>query len=459
MWFKRNNALKGRRNQVGGIIAITAFGILAMTGSAGMAVDIGRAQLAQAKLSSALDAAGLAAGSSLNTQDIETEVQKYLDVNFRDYMDATITSVDVDFNSETNVITLRADGHVDTSFMRWFGIDEVAIGASAEITRAINGLELALVLDNTGSMAGTRLTSLKDASSDLVEILFGDDATDQDDLWIGVVPFSQTVNVGTQHSGWLAANSVSGKNWGPTSWAGCIDERLTGGDVTDAPPSSQAFEAYYWPDDSNNDWIKTTTKNGKTTTTYTINSTTGPNKYCPQAMLGLSSDKDEILDSIDDMEARGNTHVNVGAVWGWRMLSPRWRGTWGGEMDANSLPLDYNTPKMNKAAIIMTDGANTIDNSNRTAYWYLSNNRLGTTNQSTAVTRLNQRLTAVCTAMKNNNIVVYTIAFGSPGSTIENLLRNCATQPDYYFDSPDSDELHRAFRQIGDSLSNLRVSK
>jgi hypothetical protein len=458
--FFTSGLLKGR-HQAGSVIAATVFGIIAMTGTAGLAVDIGRAELAQAKLSSALDAAGLAAGSTLNSQDIDAEVTKYLDVNFHNYMDAVITDVDVSVDDSNSVISLEADGYIETTFMKYFGFETIPINAVSEITRATSGLELVMVLDNTGSMAGTSLASLKESATDLVNILFGNGTDENQKLWIGLVPFSQAVNIGTDRSDWLTSTTLASKNWGPTSWGGCVDARLSGEDITDTPPSSDAskFEAYYWPDDSNNNWITTTTKKGKTTTTYTINSTHGPNKYCPQTLLGMTSDKDSILSAIDAMQAVGNTHIVTGAVWGWRMLSPNWRGLWGGEMDANELPLDYNTPKMNKAAIIMTDGENTIDNSNHGAYWYLSAGRTGSTNQSTAVTKLNQKLSSVCTAMKNNNIIVYTIAYGSPGSTVENLLKNCATQPDYYFDSPDSDELNKAFRMIGDSLSNLRVSK
>jgi hypothetical protein len=159
------------------------------------------------------------------------------------------------------------------------------------------------------------------------------------------------------------------------------------------------------------------------------------------------------------MVAAGNTHIGLGAAWGWRMLSPRWRGLWGGEMNANALPLDYNTPKMSKAAIIMTDGDNTIDNSNRGGYWYLSNGKLGTTNQSNAETQLDTRLGKVCTSMKNNNIIVYTISFGSVSSASQTMLRNCASQADFYFPSPSSSDLAAAFQAIGDSLSSLRVSK
>jgi hypothetical protein len=271
------------------------------------------------------------------------------------------------------------------------------------------------------------------------------------------VPFSQAVNVGSDKTAWLNGSSF---NWGTTSWGGCVDARHTGGDVTDNPPSVEPFQAYYWPDDSNNDWISTRTRRGVTTTTYTITSTRGPNKGCPQRLLEMSSDKQSILDAIDTMVHDGYTHINLGAVWAWRMLSPRWRGLWGGEMDAENLPLDYNTPRMNKAVVLMTDGSNTMNNSVRTAYWYPSSLRLGpSSNISAQQSALDNRLTTVCNAMKANNIIVYAIAFNNPGATAENLLRGCASQNNYYFDSPTAADLRVAFQTIGDSLSNLRVSR
>jgi hypothetical protein len=175
----------------------------------------------------------------------------------------------------------------------------------------------------------------------------------------------------------------------------------------------------------------------------------------------MSNAKSTVLSGLTKMEARGNTHINVGAVWGWRMLSPRWRGAWGGAMDANSLPLDYSTPNMTKAAVIMTDGDNTMSNSVRSAYGYLSENHLGTTNASTSVTKLNNKLTSVCNSMKSHGIKVYTILFNVPASntTVINLMKNCASEDDFFFNSPSADTLEKAFQQIGDSLSNLRISK
>jgi hypothetical protein len=173
----------------------------------------------------------------------------------------------------------------------------------------------------------------------------------------------------------------------------------------------------------------------------------------------MTGSKTAILTAINNMQARGNTHVGLGLGWGWRMISPRWRGLWGGEMNTNNLPLDYNTPHMNKAVVLLTDGENTMSDPVFTAYGYLSDGRLGTTNSWQARTSLDQRMMSLCTAMKANNIYIYTIALGNPGTNIQDLMRSCASAENYYFNSPSADDLQAAFNAIGDSLSNLRVSQ
>jgi hypothetical protein len=147
-------------------------------------------------------------------------------------------------------------------------------------------------------------------------------------------------------------------------------------------------------------------------------------------------------------------------VWGWRLLSPSWRNLWGGAMNTNNLPLDYDEPLSQKAMILMTDGTNTMSDSIYTAYGWLADNHLGTTSSTTAVTKLNNKTTTICNAMKAKGILIYTIVFGNDSSsTSKTLMKNCASQADYYFFSPSAANLQTAFRAIGDSLSKLRVSK
>lgn len=495
------------REERGSVFVMTAVAAMAVIGTVGLAVDAGRAQMAQNKLQNALDAAGLAAGASINSSDLEPVVNKYLAVNFtQGNLGAVVTDVNPVLSEDGQILTVTATAQLDTTFMKIFGQDEVTLHAETEVTRTNKGMELAMVLDTTGSMQGSKLDALKTASHDLIDILFGEE-NDAENLWVGVVPFSQAVNVGNSHADWLDQAHYTALNWGPTSWAGCVEARYAHGrDVTDAVPATERFRAYYWADDSNNNWITTgsstvnsticnrdnsctcanygpcettrvdgvettiscsgsgsrrscTKKVVSPTTSYTINNERGPNRYCPTPVTRLTSAKSDVEDGIDALEARGNTHVSEGAAWGYRLLSPNWRGLWGGSMNANNLPLEYSTALMTKAAIIMTDGENTINNSVDGAYDYLSDGRLGTTNSGTAVTRLNTKLASVCAAMKAQGIIVYTVVFDLNSSTVATLMRNCATSPDHYFDSPDEATLRQAFRTIGDSLANLRLSR
>ena len=54
---------------------------------------------------------------------------------------------------------------------------------------------------------------------------------------------------------------------------------------------------------------------------------------------------------------RGGTTGNLGLAWGWRTISPRWRGLWGGDTPTD-MPLDYGTAYMDKVVVILTDGNN-----------------------------------------------------------------------------------------------------
>lgn len=186
----------------------------------------------------------------------------------------------------------------------------------------------------------------------------------------------------------------------------------------------------------------------------------GPNCFCPQPMLPMTNNYQSVLSNINNMVATGNTLIDLGLVWGWRMLSPKWRGVWGGTMAQNSLPLNYNSPKMKKAVILLTDGYNTIDNSFHGAYWKLNQSQLGTTDQTTAVGNLDSRLLQVCTSLKNNGVTVYTIALGNETDPdIINKLTTCATDPGHFYNSPGSSQLQAVFTTIAGQLSNLRVSQ
>jgi hypothetical protein len=289
---------------------------------------------------------------------------------------------------------------------------------------------------------------------------------------------------------------VSTLTWGPTSWYGCVEARTNGSsspqyDISDDPPSVKPFRQYYSVCNTNtsyesNRWYGTNSSKNNCLTNGTIKyqsglspTALGPNLYCPQPLQPMVAEENTILAAVNNMQPNGDTHIDLGLAWGWRMLSPRWRGLWGGEMNANSLPLAYNTPLMSKAIVLMTDGDNTLTGTSAagtatsnpglyTAYGFPDNNWLAVSGGectsggdcTKGQDEINNRTAAVCSAMKAQGILIYTIALGSQvSSTGQNLLKNCATNPSYYFLSPTTNELQGFFQQIGDSLANLRVSQ
>jgi len=478
------------RAQHGSALPIVALGAMMLIGATGTAVDMGRMQIVQSRMQNALDATGLAVGSEISTINLPGETSKYFYANFpATYLGTTVTALTATPNSDNTVINLTAAGTVPTSFMQLFGISTMPISAATEITRQSKGMELVLVLDGTGTMndaiggGATKISALRAAANSLVNILYGS-KTSIDNLWIGIVPFAQAVNVGNSHTDWVTADSY---NYAPVTWDGCVEARETNGrDITEDPPSVAKFPRYFsacvsYSASWTNAWYGNNTSTGnpnysncsKSTgwqyRTPLSNTTRSPNQYCPLPVTRMTRTKSDITAAINLLQAgAGDTHINLGMVWGWRMLSQQWQDKWGGDMDTYNLPLNYDTPLMTKVALLLSDGDNHYIPNNYTAYGTLSQSRLGTNKSyyggyayaGSAEEELDERTLAVCNSMKAKHILIYTIALGtSISSTGKNLLKNCATKTEYYFESPDNATLQTAFKTIGDSLANLRISK
>lgn len=65
------------------------------------------------------------------------------------------------------------------------------------------------------------------------------------------------------------------------------------------------------------------------------------------------------------------------------------------------------------------------------------------------------RLNAICTASKNNNIVIFSVAFEAPEAG-KNALRNCASTESHFFDV-NGVEIEEVFSAIGRQINQLRL--
>lgn len=464
------------------------LGIFTLMAATGVAVDMSRVQSVHAKLANALDAAGLAAGAKVHSSDTQAVVENYVRANFpAGYLAAEVTDVNVVISEDNLILDLSATAEVDMTFMRIFGQESQTVSANSQITRKNRGLELVMVLDVTGSMYGSKISDLRTAATDMVNILFGAQS-DVDKLHVGLVPYTTTVNIGNHNTAWLRDYDLSRyppnyPNWA-TKWKGCVEARgqnpdLNGLDTSDALPDSSdpdtLFPMFFWESNWDNEWIDPDDGDVELNQNdgYSDGGAKGPNIGCGDEVTPFTSNKSTIQGAIDNLNPwrRGGTMSSIGLAWGWRMISPAWRGMW--NHSSAELPFDYDKPLFEKAVIIMTDGVNEVFsphsnppfNSDYTGYRRIGEERLGNgiNTRSEGVTAVNSRFTALCNAMKQQDIKIYAITFRLNNSTAANnartMFRNCATHPDYYFDSPDGSELRQAFRQIGDSLANLMISR
>ncbi len=433
----------------GAAILMIGLAIIPLALALGLVIDSTRSYTAHNRLQAAVDAAALAAANSIEDEEeaMEAAASMFFDSNYPDnYLGGDLTNFTAVFNEDSGEVTVTARVLLPTTFLRVAGKDNVTIDATAAALTQTSGLELALVVDVTGSMDGTvggvkKIDSLKTASTILLDTLYGEEDI-VEDLFVALIPYSGAVNVGPGRT-----DLVTGLNQGafaPEAWGGCVEAREDGLDQTDGPPNGSGgkfgpynfriFNEAFFPFFGNSG-----------------------NLFCPdEPITPLESSRQTIEDKVNALNASGATLTNIGMVWGWRAISPIWRGEWGNDIP-NDRPLDYDVEGNVKAIVFMTDGLASVFN--YTAYGLRSEERLGTSNFDLANQEVDSRLLTVCNSMKEQGIQVFTIMFDLNSPTVETLYRDCATSDEHFFDSPTGEDLEAAFAKIGRQLTNLRLSR
>jgi Flp pilus assembly protein TadG len=230
-----------------------------------------------------------------------------------------------------------------------------------------------------------------------------------------------------------------------------------------------------------------------TTTTYDQNGNTnfGSNGPCNIASaLFLSKDKSALTTAISNMQAGGSTLIPTGLLWGWRMLESAWSdnvaGTGNGFISTDtSLPRPETTQGLQRVVIVLSDGQNDpggstgimppqafnglsgVGKADLLAYnvtraddgsLLTSPQRPGSMGQ---VGDLNAFQLAVCSAMKQDGIIIYSITFGDYGTDPGNAqatMQSCAS-PGNYYHAPSNATLDQIFQQIAGNLGVLRLTQ
>jgi Flp pilus assembly protein TadG len=192
----------------------------------GIAIDVGRAYLVKVRLGAALDAAALAVGSETNqtSSQLSTDLQNYFTANYPSAAlgtNVTVTPVPANADLSATTVTYQAQATVPMVFMPLIGINNITVSVTAQ-TKKTTGLEVAVVLDNTGSMLcgandgsdsacspdvvasdtsctnstnNSRICTLINASTSFVNTVSSAISSSQQ-LYMSIVPYVTTVNVG-----------------------------------------------------------------------------------------------------------------------------------------------------------------------------------------------------------------------------------------------------------------------
>lgn len=395
-------------DRAGGAAPIFALGIIPVIGLMGAAVDYSRGNAARTAMLASLDATALMLSrdaANMTPGEVSNKATSFFNAQFKR---PEVANVQVTANLQSPqqgsfVLDVKASGNVPTTFTRLLGQEQLDIGSSAQVKWGVKKLELALVLDNTGSMASSgKLTQLKLASHTLLTTL-QTAAKQPGDVKVAIIPFDTKVNIGTGYAGqsWMdySVNHIQ-----QNQWQGCVQDRDQPNDTTDTTPTSDIHTKFPAAQCSGLTTMMTLTD---------ILDTAG--------FTNLNS-------KIDAMQASGNTNVTIGLAWGWHALT-------------KSEPLTQGSdpaPDKDKVIVLLTDGDNT---QNR---W------------STSGSAIDARTAAACANAKAANIKIYTVRVIDGDA---DLLRACATKPNMYYNVNQASQLNSVFSSIAQNLANLRIAK
>lgn len=427
-----------------GNVAITfALAILPIIGGIGAAVDYSRANQVKAKLQAALDSTALMLSkeaSADTSNKLQTNAAAYFSAMFNPPGAQNITISVTYSTTGGSSVTVNGSASVPTTFAAVLGINQITVSDTSTVKWGSARLRVAMVLDNTGSMAQSgKMAALQTAANNFLSQLNAAASTNGD-VYVSIVPFDVDVNLDPANYSaswvdWTDWDAVNGnghcskkkyttqstcvaarKTWTPptnhNTWNGCVSDRGSNSS----------------PDPANYDTNVVAPTTSITATLFSADQYSP----CPQAAMGLSYNWSAMTTLINNMSPGGTTNQAIGLAVGWMSL------VGGGPFAVPAMTSGYTYQNI---IILFTDGLNTQDR------WY--------SNQS----QIDARQTMTCSNIKAAGITLYTVQISTDGTPVSPLLQNCASDSTKFFYLTSSSQVVTTFNQIGTNLTNLYVAK
>jgi Flp pilus assembly protein TadG len=425
------------KNRNGSVMPMLALSFVPIMAAIAGAVDYSHASWVKASLQDAVDATALMLAKTATTQtaaQLQSSATSFFLANFT-RTDAQSPQVTATYTQSQNggfTVTVAGTASVKTSFMNVVGVSQLPITTTGSVNWNNGKLRVALVLDNTGSMAdNNKIGALRTATHNLLSQLQGA-AQQNGDVYVSIVPFVKDVNVG-------AGNYQQ-------SWIDWTDWDANNGKCSNTTYKTQSTcvvpgHNRTWTPANHNTWNGCVTDRDQNFDTMNTTPTTGGSLFpaeqyssCPTAsVLAQTYSWTALNSAVDTMTANGNTNQAIGLALGWQTL------TQGVPFSAPALDPNY---QYQQIIILLTDGLNTQDR------WY--------TNQSSIDAR--QQIT--CNNVKAAGIILYTVQVNiNNADPYSNLLKSCASDANKFFMLTNADQIVTTFDTIGTSLAQLHLSK
>ena len=442
-----------------------AASLIAVTAAAGVAVDLGRISVEQNRLQNAVDSAALAGSLQLpDDPDVSTGKVKTAATDNLLANDGSATGIVVESGGATRSVCVTAEAKVEMTLSKVIGVGDQMV--TAEACAGYNDIELVMVLDATGSMKGAPIANVKEAATNLVNLIMPSSSSSSTRSKIGLVPFQGKVRIDGKDP---VAAEASPDGLDP----GCrnADGTLNNGKLRP-------------------EYSKTTTK-GNIFYGYTLSGvSTTSDKTCAgmSPIRALSSDRDAILSNISALNAgvvTSGTLISEGIKWGRNVLSPTPPYVEGST-----------DKKVRKIMIVLTDGdtedgrcGGSYASGSKTINTYWTNAYFGqglkpdsssspySTLSTAALTLaqipdctdnglLNQYAkneAALAKTDANYPIEIFSIRFGDSDAKDVQLMQDIASSKtgttDHYFNAPDEAGIKEMFKKIGQQLGQRLMSR
>ena len=457
-WMQWKNFARDERGNVALMVSLSLPALVLMVGGG---VDYANTLQRKAQLQNAVDSALLAThlhyqkNPKLSDADLQTYFDRHLKASMpsklRSVLSITQEQVEMDRKNDTLRAWVKADSR--TNFLRLAAINKINISTFAEVQASPSYTEVALVLDTTGSMRGSKIAELKKAAKNFLNTIHAKLGGDPNAFKVAVVPFSMHVNVGKQYRNapWISVppdmafrtrgHHRRGGGQFTIKWEGCVGSRPYPLNIRDeqygtrVPGVMQHPRNTYYPANSVWGWYWNEWNN------------------CPTSLIPLTplkTGKSKLVSKIDSLQAGGWTYIPGGLVWGWRVLSPEAPFTEGASWT------EVKKKNVRKIIVLMTDGANTRAPDRRRGRSYADH-------QSGHWWYADSLLTELCDNIKARNpqtgkpyADIITVTFDVRSTRIKNLMKKCSSIGSY---DARSGQLVKVFDTIAKRLVELHLSK